>query len=130
TSLAGAGPQVTALLSDVRTVTVPKLNETLGTFKGTGELASEAMVQVRDLVGDTKTDIRGTMANVNAATGNIKEKLPGLLEKMDGVLVKIHSAMDSAQVALEDVKKTAANARDLTSGGRSIVVSNRGKIDN
>ncbi|HEX8522716.1 MAG TPA: MlaD family protein [Tepidisphaeraceae bacterium] len=128
-ALGEVAPEVRELVRDVRGVTVPRVNETLASFKGTGERASEAMVQVRDLIGDTKTDLRGTAANLNVATGTIKQKLPGLLDKVDTVLATVKASVDSAYSALEDIKTTMVNAKELTGAARSIVMGNRGKLD-
>ena len=128
-ALGEAAPQVKALVADVRTTTIPKVNDALVTFKGTGERASEAMVQVRDLAGESKGDFKGTLANLNAATGDIKTKLPAILEKFDSALAKVNSSLESAKSAIADLNQTMANAKDLTANARSIVTSNRGKID-
>ena len=129
-ALGEVAPQAKALVNDVRTITLPKANEAIATFKGTGERASEAMVQVRDLFGETKTDFKGTVANLNVATADIKQKLPGMLQKVDGILVQMRTTVDSAKLALEDVKQTMANAKDLSASARSMINGNRGKIDN
>ena len=129
-ALGEAAPQVKALVADVRTGTLPKVNDALVTFKGTGERASEAMVQARDLLGESKTDLKGTLANLNTATGDIKTKLPAILERVDSALAKVNTSLDSAKGAIHDLKATMANAKDLTASARGIVVTNRGKIDN
>ncbi|MGH7177422.1 MAG: MlaD family protein [Tepidisphaeraceae bacterium] len=140
-------PELLGAVRDVRQVTIPKVNnavdkttDTVVTFKGTGEAATDlfkhvrskidpiveryntivdkgsgAMVEISSLFGDTKTDFRGTVANLNAATGTVKERLPGLIDKVE-------SAMDKTNVALEDIQATAAS-------GRGIVVGNRSKIE-
>jgi hypothetical protein len=51
------------------------------------------------------------------------------MDKVDGTLVKIETAVDGANVALEDVKKTATNVKDVSASARSLVVGNRSKID-
>lgn len=147
-------PQVKQMVADVRTRTVPLVNDTLTRF-GTSadqagglladfrqrmpgmiekyntaaDRAAEMMVQVRDLIGDTKGDFRGTMANLNASTGDIKTKLPGLLDQVDGVLSRLTKAVDEVNKTMVDVQSTVAHARDLTSSARNIVVGNRGKFE-
>ncbi|MCC6424312.1 MAG: MCE family protein [Phycisphaerales bacterium] len=133
-------PQVQAVLADVRTRTVPLVNDTLSRYGKTADeaggllaefrqrmpamvekynvvadRAAEMMVQVRDLIGDTKGDFRGTMANLNAATGDIKTKLPVLLDQVNKTMV--------------DLQSTVAHTRDLAASARNIVVGNRGKFD-
>ncbi len=122
-------PEIRDLVRDIRSSTLPKANETLVTFKATGDRAGEAMVEVRDLFGETKGDFRSTVANLNSATGTIKDKLPGLLENVNTVLVKVRASVDSAYAALDDIKQTMVHAREFAGGARSIVTQNRGKID-
>jgi len=45
------------------------------------------------------------------------------------VLVKLQGTIDNATVAMEDVKKTVANTRDVTGAARGILVGNRAKFD-
>ncbi len=149
-------------IGDMRHTTLPKVNnavdkttETVVTFKGTGEHATDliatlkakidpiierynkfadkgsfALGEIGSLFSDTKTDFRGTVANLNATTGSLKERMPGILEKVDGTLTKISGALDKTNAALEDVKQVAENTRDATASARSILVNNRSKIDN
>jgi ABC-type transporter Mla subunit MlaD len=128
-ALGEVAPELRDLVRDLRSTTVPKANETLVTFKATGERAGEAMVQVRDLFGETRGDFRSTVANLNQATGTIKEKLPGLLDKVETVLVKVKASVDSAYTALDDIKGTMVHAREFAGSARSIVTQNRGKIE-
>jgi len=128
-TLGGAAPDIAGLLKDVRTTTVPKVNNTLDSAGGTLARASEMAVQIRDLFGDTKTDFRGTVANLNVTTSNLKDKLPALLDHVDVAIVKINDTLDSARGSLEDIKATVANTKDLTGSARSLIVSNRGKFE-
>lgn len=133
-------PNLNGAVTDVRQKTIPKVNETIDKVKGhidptatkvqgLADRGSEALVNIRDVFGDTKTDIRTTIANLAAATTSVKEKIAGILEKVDTAMTKISTSLDSAQAALEDVKASAANVRELTAAARNTLVTNRGKID-
>ena len=129
-------PLVKDTVSDIKTQTLPRVNKTVdkfgGTadkFSGTADTGKEALAQIRDLFGDTKSDFRGTMKNLNSATGTIDQKLPQVMDDLHVVLDKSKGTVDSVTVALEDVKKTVANTRDITATGRSIVIDNRSKFD-
>jgi ABC-type transporter Mla subunit MlaD len=153
-SIGDTMPEIKHAVADVRTVTLPKVNTAIDTYKTTGEHATalvdhvnskidpavekynavadngrDALANFRDLIGSKNGDFRGTLANLNIATGHLKEKLPGLLTKVDDIATKVSAALDSAKLALEDVKKTAANARDATANVRGILIGNRSKID-
>ena len=149
------GPELTGTVRDVRHTTIPKVNETVATFKGTGEAAtdlvrhvdskvdpvadrvtnlsdrtSEVMVEARDLMGDTKGDFRQTMANVSSATGTLKDRLPAILERAEGILGRVQTAVDATNESLVDVRDTAANAKAISGEVRSVITGNRGRIDN
>jgi ABC-type transporter Mla subunit MlaD len=133
---------------------LPKVNETMASFKQTADSATtlvrhindkidpvvekydgvtahagQAMDQVRDLVGESKTDFRGTIKNLNDLTGSVKEKLPHLLDQVNGTLAKVDGAVTSARSALEDIQKTVANTRDVSATLRSVVTGNRSKLE-
>ncbi len=124
-SLAEAGPQITGLLSEVR----PQITAVLGKAGLAIDRGGEAFAKVRDLFGDTNTDIRGTMANLNAVTGSAKTKLPSILDHADSALVKVGDTIDSTKTAIEDLKTSLANAKELTASARGVLVGNRGKLD-
>jgi ABC-type transporter Mla subunit MlaD len=147
-------PEIRDTVRDVRSVTIPKVNSTVDTYKTTGMHATALVKHVRskidpiverynaivdsgkraadnigDLFGETKGDFKGTIANLNAATGTVKERLPGIVDKVESGLTRVQTAIDSANVALEDVKVIASDTKDTSANVRSIVVGNRGKID-
>lgn len=148
-ALVGSPDPKTAFLAGL-----PKVNETVASFKQTADSATtlvrhvnekvdpivdkyngvanngaQMMAQVRDLVGDTKSDFRGTIKNLNDATGTIKDKLPGIADQVSATLNKIDAAVVSAKSALEDVQKTVANTKDVSSTLRSVVTGNRSKLE-
>jgi ABC-type transporter Mla subunit MlaD len=155
-------PEAQGLLSDARTVTLPKINitieqagktvaafESAGTeatqlikhvrtkidpavdkYHQVGDRASEMMVEIRDLFGDTKGDFRDTIANLSATTGALKEKLPVAMDRVNDVLARVQDNIGVAAEALADVRKTAENAKEITGSARSIITSNRTRIDN
>jgi phospholipid/cholesterol/gamma-HCH transport system substrate-binding protein len=157
TLLASAGeiaPDVRDTVRDVRTVTLPKVNDTVDGYKvvamhvaalvkhvrskidpmveryyALADTGKDAAAQIRDVFGESKGDFKTTMANISAATGTVKDKLPPIMDKVDGTLVKVQTAVDGANVALEDVKKTATNLKDVSASARSVIVGNRSKID-
>ena len=141
------GPQLEGTLAEVRSQTIPRVNQAVDSAKAliqhanqkvdpivdrynkVADSASGAMSQAGDLLGDTKPDIRGTLKNLNAASGTIKDKLPGIADQVTAVIAKVDTSLTTAQSALEDVQKTAANAKDTTATLRSLIVENRSKFD-
>jgi ABC-type transporter Mla subunit MlaD len=140
-------PHLENTLTQIDTVTVPKVNRAVDTantllahandrvdpivdrYNKVVDSAHVAIGHVNGILGDTTPDIRGTLKNLNGATGTLKEKLPGLIEHLNATIAKVDTALASAQVALLDVQKTASNARDITGSLRSVIVDNQGKLD-
>ncbi len=141
-------------INDVRTSTLPRVNDTIDTYRTTAveatalvkdvrgridpvteryfavaDSARRAMTNVGDLVGEGNGDFRASLANTRDATAAVREKLPGILDRVDGTLGKIGDTLDTTQVALRDVQATVSNARDISSSTRSIIMNNRGRID-
>jgi ABC-type transporter Mla subunit MlaD len=121
----GTGEHATDLIKYLRS----KIDPIIEKYNAVADKGTFALNEVGTLFGDTKSDFRGTMANLNSATGAIKEKMPGILEKVDGTLTKISAALDSTNAALEDIKKVAENTRDASGSARSILTNNRSRID-
>ncbi len=121
-SLSGSGPDLAALLKDVHTITVPKVDAAV-------DKASDTLAALHDLFGDVKGDLKGTIAHLNAITGTAQDKLPGLLDHLDAVATKLVTTIDNAQATLADIKGAAANAKDFTAAARDIVAGNHGKLD-
>jgi ABC-type transporter Mla subunit MlaD len=119
----GAAPEVASLIHTAKTVTVPKIDDA-------ADHAGEAAVQIRDVLGDTKSDIRGTLADLHTSLNSIRDKLPALLDELQLDLRDIGATVDHAQLALADLSVSLANAKDVTSAARSLLVTNRGRINN
>jgi phospholipid/cholesterol/gamma-HCH transport system substrate-binding protein len=142
------GPEIEGIAKYLRSVTIPKIDKTADNASAlAADLRArldgivqryntvtirldEVLTQTRDLLGDSKGDLRGTFANVNSATAVLKDKLPSLMDQMDQVLGKVTRSLDGVQTALADVSKSAENARVLTGSARSLLVGNKGKIQN
>ncbi|HEX4123626.1 MAG TPA: hypothetical protein VHY37_02805 [Tepidisphaeraceae bacterium] len=132
-SIQKAGPDIAAITSSVRNQTVPEINRLvqhvddeiapiIGRYDTVADKAANTMTQAGSLLGDTKPDIRGTLAHLNVITADVQEKLPPILDK-------ISTSLDSARGALQDAKATLSNASALSATARSIVVDNQSKFN-
>jgi ABC-type transporter Mla subunit MlaD len=128
-SLSGAAPDLAGILHDARTITLPKVNNTVDKANTALNSGRGAFDSISSLFGDTKPDIRGFMSNLNGITASAKAKIPGILDHADSALVKVGETLDNAKGALEDVKATMANAHQLSGAARDVLVNNRGKLD-
>jgi ABC-type transporter Mla subunit MlaD len=140
-------PELKGIAHDIRTVTIPKVNQTVdhtaalaadlrGRVDGimqryntvTDRLA-EVLVHLRDIFGDSKLDLKTTIANLKDATGTVKQKLPAIMDKLDATLAKANTSLDNAQQAIKDLGMTMDHAKNISGDVRSILVRNRTKID-
>ncbi|HMO25807.1 MAG TPA: hypothetical protein PKB10_06015, partial [Tepidisphaeraceae bacterium] len=98
-------------------------------YNTVADRTAEAMTNLRDILGDTKDDFRTVMSNVSNATLTFRERVPQLFDRVDEVATSLQATMHSASKALEEINATAVNAKDATAGVRSIVTTNRGRIE-
>jgi ABC-type transporter Mla subunit MlaD len=140
-------PELQGIAHDLRTVTLPKLNTTADNAAAfTGDLRSqlkpiierynnvadrlaETFTHLRDIFGDTKLDLKTTIANLKDSTGTIKDKLPPILEKLDSALAKANTSLDGAQQAIKDLTVTMDHAKNISGDIRSILIRNRSRIE-
>lgn len=119
------GPTATATVRKIQ----DKIDPAYGEYKELADSGTKAMDEVSSLFGDTKPDFRGTMKNLNTATTSFKDKLPGILDGAQAAVTKVQATLDHATAAMEDVRKIAANTKDLTGHAKGIITSNRTKFD-
>ncbi len=145
-------PRVSGIMDDVRGKTIPNASATLASFKATGDAATELIKQIQGyikpivnkyhvladagtkmldqfggVIGDTKPDLRQTMANLRDATGTIKDELPQIARRVKGLLDNLSGTIDSARTALV---QTMENTRDMTGAAKSVIVGNKSRLDN
>src|SRR5437667_6667128 len=111
--------EATGTIARVRT----KIDPAFDKYAVVADRAGETMTNARDLLGESKTDLRGTFANLNAASATVKDKLPetmdnakALLAKLQTTVDKVQGSLDKVQTALDDVKATVAYTKDLSAG--------------
>ena len=128
-SLGKAGPEVTDILHNVKSVTIPKLNNAADKAGDTLVSIHTASDQISSVLGDTKPDVRGTMANIHTITDDVKAKLPGIMDHVDTVVVKTTTTLDNAKGTIEDIKATVTNAKAISESARILVDGNKYKFD-
>ncbi len=100
-SFSDAAPHLVALVKKVESHTLPQIDDTIGEFKQSAESANtlvrhidvkidpaiekyegvavkagEVMTNVRDVLGDSKSDIRGLLKNLNASLQAVRTSSP------------------------------------------------------
>jgi len=121
-SLGRLAPHLENTMTQINTQTVPKVNQAL-------DNAGSTISQVRELVAANRPDIRGTIKNLNAVTGTLKDRVPGIADQVASAISKVDASLTKAQAALQDIQVTAANAKDITTTLRSVIVGNRSKLE-
>src|SRR5947207_1797544 len=149
-SLGDVSPRINDIISQVDQQTIPTLNKTVASYNTTAETGTKLINEAReymkpavekyhvvadstkrmmtnagDLFGETKTDFKGTVKNLNDSTAAIKEKLPPILDKVTTTMNKVDESITKATEAMDDVKKTMANTRDATASANSILTGNQ-----
>ena len=98
-------------------------------YEGLTTTGKEALANVRDILGDSKTDIRGSIANINSTTSTLKERLPKTMDCADAFLDKTTAAIEIAKGSLDDIQSASANLKEATAEAKSVLMRNRSKID-
>jgi ABC-type transporter Mla subunit MlaD len=119
------GEQGKQVVSDVQAKIEP-ISEKARNFLDRG---SEMMVELRDLLGDTKLDFRTAVANLRQALGTLKDRLPGLIDQANNVLVKLDNTTDLLDQTLKDTGSIIGDTKATTATIREVIVGNRGKLE-
>ena len=125
-------PEARGLVTEVRSKVGPgyaNYEKTVGNADKAIVTFDQAMASVRDVLGDTGTDVRGTLANLNATTGTLKDRLPKTIDRIDTFLDTTTRTVDSARGTLEDIRVAASNTKDVTAEARSLLTRNRSRLD-
>ena len=115
-------PALNATLTNVREKTVPELNSALTNYKTAG-------AHLDDMLGESKTDFKGTVHNLKTATGTINDKLPGVMDSAHQLIARLDDTVKNTSGTLEDVKASMANFKTVSEKARDVVGGNKGKLD-
>jgi len=84
---------------------------------------------LEDMLGESKTDFKGTVHNLKTATGTINEKLPGVMDAAHQFIARLDDTVKNTSGTLDDVKLSMANFRTVSEKARDVVGGNKGKLD-
>ncbi|MGA2230744.1 MAG: MlaD family protein [Tepidisphaeraceae bacterium] len=98
-------------------------------LKQVSDSAQAALDSIHELLGPSTTDFHESVANVRDLTKTLKDKAPPLTASMQTLLDKLNDTVARAQGAVDDVRATAANAKDITETARSVILRNQSRID-
>jgi ABC-type transporter Mla subunit MlaD len=102
-----------------------------GRLKQVGDSAQGALDSIHEMLGTENTpgNFHQAVANVKDMTATLKDRIPALTASSQALLDKLNNSVAKAQGAIDDVKATAANAKDMTAVARSVLVSNQGRLN-
>ena len=115
--------------SDVAVDVRAQIEPAFKKYHAMGDHAITMMDKIAAFFGDTTSDFRTTLANLSKLTGAFNAKVPNMLDRVNGILVNLDTSLKSANGALEDMKATLSNTKDLTGSARSVLVGNKGKLE-
>lgn len=107
------------------------------------ERGGEAAEHLSGLLGDTKSDLRTTIASLRETLDTAKARLPGTMDRVDGtlddaraamadaksVLAEARGSLDRIAAVLDEAKPASADARALLAQLRQTVAESRPKLD-
>lgn len=117
--------QADELVKEVRGHVGPAL-ERYGTL---ADNASGAMAELRDVLGDTKGDVRQTVVNVRDATGTLRDRLPEIADKLATTLDDLRSTLDRTGTLIDEATATMTAAKQTATTMQSLLAGNRARID-
>lgn len=106
-----------------------KIDPSVERYNKVADSAASALGHLDDVLGDGKSDLRSTIANLKAVTQTANDKLGPIADKIAGAVDSVKGTVDEARGSLADVKKTVENTREATGSVRSILSNNRSRID-
>ena len=134
------GPSLAQIASDVKGTTIPKVNNLIAhvdakidpivaQYNLIAGKGTDTLNAVTSLLGDTHSDVRATIASINAIAARVRDKLPALLDRLQSVLDQVNTAVAKANDSMGDLHATVSNAKDITGSARELLIGNRGKIE-
>ncbi len=90
---------------------------------------AEAATELRDVLGDTKVDIRTTIANVKETTSTVRERLPGTFDDAKELMAKTRESLDKLPGILDKVDPAVGDGKDFIAQLKSTLADNRPKVD-
>lgn len=106
-----------------------KIDPSVERYNKVADSAASALGHLDDVLGDGKSDLRTTIANLKSVTQTANEKLGPIADKIASAVDSVKGTVDEARGSLGDVKKTVENTREATASVRSILSNNRSRID-
>ncbi len=106
-----------------------KVDPVIERYNAVADAAKTAMENFGLVFGDTRADFRATLANLTQATAAFKDKLPPLLDRITAAVDNIDAGVTKSRGVLEDIDAIAKNTREATGSVRSILTTNRSRID-
>ncbi len=96
-----------------------KVDQVVERYDAVMKTADAALANARDILGDTKTDIRGAMTNINQMTSTAAEQLPDVLKDARELMNRSRASLARLDPILDDTKAVSAQMRDTLNDNRA-----------
>jgi ABC-type transporter Mla subunit MlaD len=133
------GPRGTAALDQIKTAAATadetikqvksKIEPAYDKYAGVADSTRGAMKSLDEVLGDTKGDIRKTLANFGNITDALRTRVPTVMDKVADNLDSLKVSLDKTTTILDDAKVIAAETRGTAASARRLVNENRTRID-
>lgn len=105
---------------------VPQVTERYRALTTAGTAAFD---QARDLLEDSRTDWRDTLADARAVADTLRERLGPTLDRMDQGLDAVRELMVQARQNMDTVERVLDDGQSITGQVRGLLAENRPKFD-
>ncbi len=112
----------TATSDSVRTLATKmdtKVDGVVDRYHEVMKTADSALANASDLLGDSKTDLRTTAANLREITGTVKERLPDTLADARALMTRASSSLAKLDPILDDGKAISTQTRGVINDNRA-----------
>lgn len=106
-----------------------RVDPAMTSFTNFTDRSAEVAVELRDVLGDTKVDIRTTIASLRDTLGTAKDRLPTTLDKLDAALDDTKTLMAGAKTSLDRLPAVLDRVEPALDDGKAFIAGLRGTLD-
>ncbi len=97
-------------------------------FSAAAATGKDALAEARDALRENRPTLKQTLADARDLADLGKKKLPNLIDQADKLIADGRTALAKADTALDTVKAVLGDAKAVSATARTLVVDNKGRI--